>query len=194
MRAPVAGTVAYLGAEVGEFVGGGAMPGGLGLLRLTDVNDLIVEVQFSEADAIRMDVGRPAAIEINARPESHLNGTVIRINPTATVVNQLVTYGARVALTTVPEDVRPGQTVTVDVIIDEVDNALYVPSSAVEQVGDESYVTVVDETGEATRRAVQVGLRGDGTTQILFGLEEGEQVARVGGDYVPPVDLVGGGA
>lgn len=194
LRAPVTGTVARVGADVGEYVGGGALAGGLGFIRLTDVGDLIVEVQFSEADAIRMAIGRPAAIEINARPESQVNGTVIRIDPTATVVNQLVTYGARVALTNVPEGVRPGQTVTVDVIIDEVDNALYVPSSAVEQVGDESYVTVVDETGEPTRRAVRIGLRGDGTTQILFGLEEGEQVARVGSDYVPPVDLVGGGA
>ncbi len=192
LRAPVAGTVASIGSDVGEYVGGGALPGGLGFIRLTDVGDLIVEVQFSEADAIRMVVGRPAAVEVNARPESKLSGTVIRIDPTATVVNQLVTYGARVALTTVPDGVRPGQTVTVDVVIDEVDDALYVPSSAVEQVGDESYVTVVDEAGEATRRAVRIGLRGDGTTQILFGLEEGEQVARVGGDYVPPVNMVGG--
>ncbi len=194
LHAPVAGTVAHVGADAGEFVAGGGFAGGLGFIRLTDVGDLIVEVQFSEADAIRMDVGRPADIEINARPEPHLSGTVIRIDPTATVVNQLVTYGARVALTTVPDDVRPGQTVTVDVIIDEVDNALYVPSSAVEQVGDESYVTVVDEAGEATRRAVRAGLRGDGTTQITYGLEEGEQVARVGSDYEPPVDLMGGGA
>ncbi|HEY5651764.1 MAG TPA: efflux RND transporter periplasmic adaptor subunit [Acidimicrobiia bacterium] len=194
LRAPVTGTVARVGADVGEYVGGGALPGGLGFIRLTDVGDLIVEVQFSEADAIRMVVGRPAAVEINARPESLLSGRVIRIDPTATVVNQLVTYGARVALAAVPDDVRPGQTVTVDVIIDEVDDALYVPSSAVEQVGDEAYVTVVDEDGEATRRAVRAGLRGDGTTQILFGLEEGEYVARVGGDYVPPVNMVGGGA
>ena len=192
LRAPVAGIVASIGSDVGEYVGGGALPGGLGFIRLTDVGDLLVEVQFSEADAIRMAVGRPAAVEINARPESRLSGTVIRIDPTATVVNQLVTYGARVALAAVPDGIRPGQTVTVDVIIDEVDNALFVPSSAVEQVGDESYVTVVDEAGEATRRAVRVGLRGDGTTQILFGLEEGEQVARVGGDYVPPVNMVGG--
>ncbi len=194
LRAPVAGTVALVASDVGEYVGGGGLPGGLGFIRLTDVGDLLVEVQFSEADAIRMAVGRPAAIEVNARPEAHLNGKVIRIDPTATVINQLVTYGARVALTTVPHDVKPGQTVTVDVIIDEVDNALFVPSSAVEQVGDETYVTVVDEAGEATRRAVRAGLRGDGTTEILFGLEEGEQVARVGGDYVPPVNMVGGGA
>jgi HlyD family secretion protein len=192
LRAPVAGTVAAVNAEVGELVGAGGLPGVAGFIQLTDVADLIVEVEFSEADAIRVQIGRSAAVEVNALPDEQVTGTVIRIDPTATVVNELVTYGGQVALSQIPEGVRPGQTVTIDVIIDEVDNTLFVPSSALEQVGDETYVTVVSSEGETAQRPVRPGLEGDATTQILAGLQEGEQVSMVGGGYVPPASPVGG--
>ncbi len=192
LRAPVTGTVAAINSEVGELVGGGALPGTLGFIQLTDVGDLIVEVDFSEADAIRVEIGRSAAVEINARPDERVSGSVIRIDPTATVVNDLVTYGGYVALATIPDGVRPGQTVTVDVIIDEVDNALFVPSSALERIGDETYVIVVEENGETTQRPVRVGLEGDGTTQVVAGVQEGELVSMVGGGYVPPASPIGG--
>lgn len=192
LRAPVAGTVAAINAEVGELVGGGGLPGAAGFIQLTDVADLIVEVEFSEADAIRVEIGRSAAVEVNALPDEQVTGRVIRIDPTATVVNDLVTYGGHVALTSIPDGVRPGQTVTVDVIIGEVDNALFVPSSALERIGDETYVTVVEGDGETSQRPVRPGLEGDGTTQILAGVREGEEVSMVGGGYVPPASPVGG--
>lgn len=192
LRAPVAGTVAAVNGEVGELVGGGGLPGVAGFIQLTDVADLVVEVEFSEADAIRVEIGRSAAVEVNALPEEQVTGTVIRIDPTATVINDLVTYGGHVALASIPDGVRPGQTVTVDVIIGEVENALFVPSSALERVGDETYVTVVEQDGETSQRPVRPGLEGDGTTQILAGLQEGEQVSMVGGGYVPPASPVSG--
>jgi macrolide-specific efflux system membrane fusion protein len=93
----------------------------------------------------------------------------------STVVSNVVTYNAIVSFDSVPAAVKPGMTATVSVITASKDNVIAVPSAAISSSGGESTVTV-RVNGKDDVRSVATGLKGDGTTEIASGLNEGDQV------------------
>ena len=72
-------------------------------------------------------------------------------------------------------NVEAGQYAAVCVITDYVEDALIVPTESVFTENDKTYV-YVNENGAKTLREVSVGVSMRGMTQILEGLEEGEEV------------------
>lgn len=60
------------------------------------------------------------------------------------------------------------------------ENALYLPNECIRNAGDKNYVYVVTEEGLRDVVWVTVGLHGDGVTEILEGLNEGDKVIRRG--------------
>ncbi|NUR61736.1 MAG: HlyD family efflux transporter periplasmic adaptor subunit [Catenulispora sp.] len=151
---------------------------GSGFIVLGDMSQLTVRAQFAETDAAKLKAGEAAQISINAIPGSALTATVQSVDPTATVVSNVVEYGVTLQFTAGQQDLaalKPGQTASVSVVTDKVTNVLYVPSSSVTTVGGQSLVTVVDGKTQ-TPTPVQVGVVGDTATEITSGLNEGDQV------------------
>jgi hypothetical protein len=142
------------------------------------MSQLMVRAQFAETDAAKLKAGETAQVSINAIPGSALTATVQSVDPTATVVSNVVEYGVTLQFSSGQQDLaalKPGQTASVSVVTDKVTNVLYVPSSSVTTVGGQSLVTVVDGKTQ-TPTPVQVGVVGDTTTEITAGLNEGDQV------------------
>jgi len=71
--------------------------------------------------------------------------------------------------------IKPGMTTDAAIIVDTKTDVLYVPNAAVKTQGDTSYVEVMAD-GQPTRREVTVGISSDEATEIVSGLEEGEEV------------------
>jgi cobalt-zinc-cadmium efflux system membrane fusion protein len=68
--------------------------------------------------------------------------------------------------------------VTATVVAGKIDNALLVPDSAVlRNAENEPFLYVTTGQGQFTRRPVKLGQSSDGKTQIVSGLQSGEQVA-----------------
>ena len=65
---------------------------------------------------------------------------------------------------------------TVSYLRAEAENVLYLPTEAMRSVDGESCVYILDESGLITTKIVTAGITGGGMTQILSGLEEGQQV------------------
>ena len=78
----------------------------------------------------------------------------------------------------VPEDVqlREGLTVTVSVILQQKNNVLLVPYTAITSQGGQSYVQVVSPSGTTEQRAIKTGITDYKNTEVTEGLSEGEQV------------------
>ncbi|NUP50710.1 MAG: HlyD family efflux transporter periplasmic adaptor subunit [Catenulispora sp.] len=155
-----------------------AAKSGSGFVVLGDMSQLTVRAQFAETDASKLKAGETAQISINAIPGSALTATVQSVDPTATVVSNVVEYGVTLQFTAGQQDLaslKPGQTASVSVVTDKVTNVLYVPSSSVTTIGGQSLVTVVSGKTQ-TPTPVQVGVVGDATTEIASGLNEGDQV------------------
>ncbi len=85
------------------------------------------------------------------------------------------TIEVRVAVPEPPASLRPDMTVSVNVEVGRKPDALVVPAEAVRDAATDPWVIrVVD--GRAERRAVRLGLRGEGMLEVLDGLAPGDAV------------------
>jgi multidrug efflux pump subunit AcrA (membrane-fusion protein) len=145
-------------------------------MTLSNLSTLEVVTAFPEADAVKVKVGQPANVTLDALTNSSaVAGTVTAVSPVSTVVSNVVTYDDTVTLTAPPSDVESGMSATVAVTVASVANVLELPSSAITTVGRLSTVQL-DKKGKQTSQTVTTGLVGDTTTQITSGLSAGDVV------------------
>jgi multidrug efflux pump subunit AcrA (membrane-fusion protein) len=71
---------------------------------------------------------------------------------------------------------KSGQTAEAGVLTSSQENVLVVPNSAVIKQGNGSFVNVAGPDGKPVLHQFQPGLVGDDNTQVLSGLNEGEQI------------------
>ncbi|MGO9875510.1 MAG: biotin/lipoyl-binding protein [Acidimicrobiia bacterium] len=200
LRAPVAGVVAAVNGLVGQQSGSGgggssssSSSGGSSassgassssassssssaFIELTDVNLLEVKVGFTETDAPNVHVGQAATITLDALPNQTFTGHVIELDTDSTLVSNVVTYYALISFDTTPTGVKPGMTASVNVVLQNVNDAITLPTSAVSTTGTTETVTVKAKDGTVSSKLITIGLRGDNAVQIISGLNVGDQV------------------
>jgi multidrug efflux pump subunit AcrA (membrane-fusion protein) len=144
-------------------------------LTLADMSSMHVKVGFAEIDAVKVANGQPATVTISALTGTQLTGSVVAIDPTATVVNNVVTYNALIAIAGAPATLKPGMTASVTVQVATHPNVLAVPTAAIQTQGGNSFVNV-EENGQPVQTPITTGLQGDSTTEITSGLTAGQQL------------------
>ncbi|GAA1014358.1 macrolide-specific efflux protein MacA [Acrocarpospora pleiomorpha] len=208
IKAPYGGTVTAVNGTVGGSSGGSSGSSGgtagaqsdtsTGFIELADTTALRIVGQFTEADVTRLKVGQAATVTFDALTGVSASGKVTVIDPQPQTNNNVVQYAATVSLSEVPSTVRLGQTASVQVIVETVDDVLTLPSALITTAGGQSSVTLLNN-GQQVRTRVEVGVKGDAATEIVSGLKEGDQVVRptttttTGGGIQIPGGLGGGG-
>jgi multidrug efflux pump subunit AcrA (membrane-fusion protein) len=134
-----------------------------------------VSASFSETDAAKIRVGQPATVTVSALPSEKLAAHVISVGVIGTSSSGVVEYTVVFALDRTTTQLKPGMSANVSDTVDERDNVLGVPSSAVTGSGATARVTVL-KNGVQQTVPVVAGLKGDTTTEIVSGLTSGEQV------------------
>ena len=191
LKSPSAGTISVVNYSVGQTVGGGGNSTSSSssssgsssassssshvFATLLDLDHMVVKVGFPEADAGKIAAGQPVTLSIDSLSGQRLTGTVSEIDTVSTVVSNVVTYNSIITFDSVPATVKPGMTASVSVVTASKDNVIEVPSAAISSSGGQSTVTVL-VNGKDEVRPVETGLKGDGTTEIASGLNEGDQV------------------
>ncbi|HKY76678.1 MAG TPA: biotin/lipoyl-binding protein [Acidimicrobiia bacterium] len=196
--APTDGTVAVIGGRIGEEVpGGGSNRGGFdasalsrppnaqapgsvssragGFVTLTDLGTNEVKARFSEADTAKIKPGQAAKVEFESLGQQ-LTARVIRIDAIETVVANVVTYTVTLLLDKKLEEIKPGMTGNVDVIISQKQNVLRLPVTAINPRNGRATVEVVKPDGTQETRQVTTGLKGDDDIEITSGLDDGDKV------------------
>ncbi|MBE3013580.1 biotin/lipoyl-binding protein [Microbispora sp. NEAU-D428] len=208
IKAPFAGVVTAVNGAVGGSSGasggsGGSSQGGQGqsqsgsagssgssgssgFIEIADPARLRIVGNFTEADVSRIKVGQAATVSFDALAGVTAAGKVTVVDPQPQTNNNVVQYAVTISLTDVPSTVRLGQTATAQVTVGKADDVLTVASSAVTTAGGQTTVTVL-ENGKQVVKRVEAGLKGDTTTEIKSGLQEGDQVVR------PQASTTGGG-
>src|SRR5262249_47607143 len=82
-------TVPASGGAGGAGVTGSAS----GFIVMGDMSAMTVKAEVAEPDAAKLKAGEAAAISLNALPGSSFTGTVLAVDPTSTVVSNVVEYG-----------------------------------------------------------------------------------------------------
>jgi HlyD family secretion protein len=152
-------------------------PGGGSFMVLDDVNTFQVVVPLEEADAAKVSNGQAVDVTFDSLPGLTTKATVTAMSPTGTSIKDVTNYYATMVLNQLDPRLKDGLTAQANIIVGEVGNVLVVPNSAVQQGGDSGLVTVVDPSGVKRQVQVQLGMVGDGVTQVISGLREGQDVA-----------------
>ena len=152
-------------------------PGGGSFMVLDDVNTFQVVVPLEEADAAKVSTGQAVDVTFDSLPGLTTKATVTAMSPTGTSIKDVTNYYATMVLDQLDPRLKDGLTAQANIIVGQVGNVLVVPNSAVQQGGDSGLVTVVDPSGVKRQVQVQLGMVGDGVTQVISGLREGQDVA-----------------
>lgn len=146
---------------------------------MTIVTDdaLAVQLTVNEVDLPSLKLKQRADITIDAFPDMTLTGKVLEISQSGTVSSGVVTFDVWLALDIVESQLRPGMTAAGTIVTQVVDDALLVPSGAVDSDTQGDYVMVMKSGATTpTRTDVTTGVSNDTSTQIVSGLSEGDMV------------------
>jgi HlyD family secretion protein len=145
-------------------------------ITLNNVDSFQVVVPFEESDAAKVTPNLPVEVTFDAIPDLVRDGRVLAISPGGTDISGVTNYYATVVLTDTDPRLKDGQTAEVNVMTNNKDNVLVVPNNAIIKQGGQSFVSVPGPDGKPTQKPFQPGLVGDDKTEVLSGLQEGEQI------------------
>ncbi len=170
--APFAGVVTAV-----DIVPGSVMGESTTAISLIDRDPLHVDLTLNENDVTQAAIGQKVALSISALPDWEATGTVTYVAPVSEADSEVVTYRVRVSFPDTDERVKVGMTADLEIITSSVDQALLVPNTALVPDGNDQTVLVVDPQSQLSRAVVvKVGLTDGTRTQIVSGLEEGQQI------------------
>ncbi len=160
---------------------------GMPLIYLPDTSQMVVDTEISEFDLGKVTPGGRAELRLDAYPDARFEGEVISVGALARQKISQVTgkptgvkvFDVRVRVLGTDERLRPGLSTTVDFLVSELDDALYVPLAAV--FVDELDRTIAYRKGLASieTRPLVLGGSTDRIAVVTEGLEEGDEVLLV---------------
>ena len=131
---------------------------------------LVISAQFDETDIGRVKVGQKAFITLDAYPDIKIEGLVDHIAYESEIVNNVTIYNVDILPSEVPDILRSGMSVTVEVVEKTITNVLTIPSNAIGYEGKRQFVLVKNKWGKITPRDINVGLNNDKIAQVISGL------------------------
>ena len=181
--APFAGTVTESYPLPGDQVAAGATA-----FRMDNLSSLLVDVEVSEVDINSVSVGQPVALSFDAILGKEYHGQVVEVAQTGTSVQGVVNFKVTVELTDADQDVKPGMTAAVNIVVEEMQDVVLVPNRAVRLVDGERVVYLLLD-GQPVKTEIRLGSSSD-TMSVIAGGDVNE------GDIVvlnPPVEFGPGG-
>ncbi len=158
------------------------------LFELASLDELVVRLGVSELDVVHLERGQAVPIRLDAMPDVDLEGTVRRIFPQADAGSRLITVEVALPEQATERGVRPGYLARVRLAIDQREDVIAVPASAIGEDGDEHYVYVIDD-GRLSRRVIGRGATRGQWAEVTQGLEAGEIILATN-----PIDMSDGQA
>jgi membrane fusion protein (multidrug efflux system) len=178
VRAPFEGFLGLRNVSVGEYVQPG-MP----IVTLDDTDPIKIDFRVPEIYNLRLEIGQPVKVLIDAAPGKTFSGKVYAIDSKVDPQGRSLLVRAKVPNR--DGSLRPGMFAQVRLVIEERPDALMIPEQALLSQGQSQFVyRVVD--GIVEEVPVTVGLRRRGLVEIVDGLSPGDTVVTAGQIKVRP--------
>ncbi len=205
IKSPVSGIVSLLNVEAGERVVGTIQMAGTEMMRIANLNAMEVQVEISENNILKVQLGDTVDIEVDAYNDRIFKGVVTEIANTASNSTGAASQAALLSSTQVTNFIckiridpssyldvpsasskfafRPGMSATVDIYTSRVEDVLTVPIQAVtaresEDEDDDEIeeIVFVLEADTLRKAVVETGIQDDRNIFIKNGLKEDETV------------------
>ena len=186
--APVGGMVVHAQPEGGRWSQGEPLREGSNvrerqdLITIPSSEGMIAEVSVHESVLEKVQVGMDCTITVDALPELRLAGEV-RFKAVLPDKNSWMAnpnqrlYRTEVRVHTGDPRLRPGMSCSIEIHVETIEDATYVPIQSVFRDGDDQVVFVVGAGGAHERRVVEVGSFNHLWAQTTSGVTDGERVA-----------------
>jgi HlyD family secretion protein len=183
ITAPFSGTIAKANLMPGDLVSPGHP-----VIQVADFSRLFVEVEVSEVDVNKLQVGQPVELSFDAVLDRTYHGEITAIGLTGSLEQGVVHFPVTVEVLDADDKIRPGLTAAVNIIVDEVEDALLVPNRAV-RVRDGQRVVYVLRPQGPIPLPIELGASSDLDSEVVGGdLQEGDLIV-----LNPPSEFEGGG-
>lgn len=175
---PISGVATSVNVGIGELP-----PAGLPAVVVTDLSRFHLNILVDEIDIGKLSEGQPVNITLDALPDAVINGHIDQISPTPVSSGGITSYKVTVVVDDASATLRSGLSATASITTNELRDIILVPNRAI-QIDRSSGRAFVEKivNGIPTNTEVQLGARNEQFSQILSGLEAGDELAiRSGG-------------
>jgi len=165
--APFDGAIQEKRASVGEFLAAGAP-----LATIVRMDPLRLRAEVSEREVPNIRVGQTVRVTTEGDPNIY-TGRIARLSPTITPQNRTLMIEAEV--NNRERLLRPGSFARAEIVTDDRNRSLMVPTGAITTFAGVDKVLVVKD-GKAVEKPITTGRRTTEWTEVVGGLTAGEAV------------------
>lgn len=169
VRSEVSGTVLTRDVEPGDLV----QPGRT-LFTIAQAGSTEIQVPLDERNLSKLALQQAAVVIADAYPNRPFAARINFIAPSINAQNG--TVEVRLAVDPVPEFLRQDMTVSVNVETDSREQALVIPNDAFIEGQDNQAQVMLVRDGRVQRQIVTLGLRGLTASEVVSGLNAGDEV------------------
>jgi HlyD family secretion protein len=178
---PLDGIVLSRDVEIGDAVSSILVLGSGATLVMTlgDTSQVYVKGKVDESDIGRVYLGQPARIKVESFKDKTFNGVVTKISPMGVEKDNVTTFEVRVSIQNPGGELKAEMTANAEIILEEHKSVLQIPEGAIIYDKDRNAsVEVPDAKGKDGQRkvAINIGISNGAKTEVLKGLNEGDQV------------------
>jgi HlyD family secretion protein len=172
LRSPFDGVISALNVQAGELTSG-ALPA----VELADLSGFHITVNVDEIDVGAVAVGQEASITLDALADLELAGHVSSIAPTASLETGVISYRLRIDIDPSDAPLRSGMSATARIIAAQATDVLVLPNRLIrlDRSNGKAYVDRL-EGGVPVRVEIIMGMRNEQQSEIVSGLQEGDEV------------------
>jgi HlyD family secretion protein len=155
VNAPISGTVIEKLVERGQVISSPVMDVGEGtvLIRMADLSRVQVQALVNELDIGRVAPDQTVTVRAAAYPDMQFVGKVLKIEPQAVAEQAITMFPVIMALENDNGVLRPGMNATVEIFVEQREDILTVPASALRTSGDIPVTASLMGVNEAELRA-----------------------------------------
>jgi HlyD family secretion protein len=197
ITAPFSGVVTEVPVQRGDQVHAGTQA-----FRLDDLSSLLVDVNISEIDINRIQVGQPVRLTFDAvsvaiarsgqvdsqtgqETPLEYQGRVVEVKDYGQEIQGVTHFGVTVEITDPDQWIKPGITAEAEFVVQRLEDVLRVPNSAIRFLDGQRVVYVL-RRGSAEAVKITTGASSQDYSQVLSGdLAEGDMVLTD-----PPADIL----
>ena len=138
ITAPMSGTIIQKNVEEGMVIqsASGNVSGGTTLFLMANLGEMQVRTLVDETDMGQLEPGMVANVTVEAFPDRTFRGEVQKIEPQATVEQNVTMFAVIVSIDNSGRLLKPGMNAEVEVMVDEAVNVLVVPNNAIVKTTD----------------------------------------------------------
>ena len=164
------GMVASISAKDGETLTSGSE-----VLEIISYDDLQIEITIDEYDIANLKEGQEAIVTVNSSGEQ-FSGVISELSRKASTSNGVSYFSGTVTIQNPSESISVGTSAEVTITISEVEDALTVPSGAVQYDKESGYYVLIKNGSGSIKTNVEIGMSNGTLTEITKGIEEGTVV------------------